>query len=190
MNARVAVLALALALAAPAAAEPARYRYDPVHTQVMFSVDHLGFSRPVGRFTRLDGGLELDPEDWSRTRCEVNIDATSLVLGDADWEKKVRSDAFLDAGRHPTIRFACGHVEPAGERRVRLHGELTLRGVTRPIALDVRINRIGRHTFSLGYVAGFSATGTLKRSDFGIRRMLPAVGDEVAIRLEVEAVRE
>ena len=70
MNARIALLALALALAAPVGAEPARYRYDPVHTQVMFSVDHLGFSRPVGRFTKLDGWLELDPDDWSRTRAE------------------------------------------------------------------------------------------------------------------------
>lgn len=188
--AAAAVLLATFAAAPGAAGEPSRYRYDPVHTQVLFSVDHLGFSRPVGRFTRVGGWLEFDADDLARTRCEVTIDAASLFLGDADWEKKVRSDAFLDAGRHPRLRYACGRVEALAVDRARLHGQLTLRGVTRPVVLEVAINRVGRHTYSMAYVAGFSATGTIRRSDFGLRRMLPAVGDEVSIRLEVEAIRE
>lgn len=181
---------VALAAAAAAAAEPTVYRYDPVHTQVMFVADHLGFSRPVGRFVRVEGSLAFDPGDWSSARCEATIAVDSLVLGDEAWEKKVLSDAFLDARRHPTMRFVCERLERIDAKRGRLHGALTLRGVTRPVELDVRVNRIGRHTFSLAYVAGFSATGTIRRSDFGITRMLPAVGDEIGIRLEVEAIRE
>lgn len=190
MRTPAAALLVALLFAPPAAAEPARYRYDPAHTQVLFSVDHLGFSRPMGRFTRVGGWLEFDPGDPARTRCEVAIEADSLFLGDDAWEKKVRSDAFLDAGRHPRLRYACGRVEALAVDRARLHGQLTLRGVTRPVVLEVAINRVGRHTYSMAYVAGFSATGTIRRSDFGLRRMLPAVGDEVSIRLEVEAIRE
>ena len=185
------VLACALWLAAAAAdAAPARYGFDPAHSQVMFFTNHLGFSRPMGRFMQVDGWLEFDPDAPARTRCEVTIPVASLWLGDAAWEKKVRSDAFLDAATHPTMRFTCGRVEPLGAGRARLEGKLTLRGVTRPVSLDVRINRVGRHSYSLAYVAGFSATGTLKRSAFGMTRMLPAVGDEVEIRLEIEALRE
>ena len=181
------MVSLALAAAAP---EPTRYRYDPVHTQVMFVADHLGFSRPLGRFTRVEGSLAFDPDDWSSARCEATIAVDSLWLGDEAWEKKMLSDAFLDARRHPTMRFECERLERIDAKRGRLHGALTLRGVTRPVSLDVRVNRIGRHTFSLAYVAGFSATGTIRRSDFGITRMLPAVGDEIGIRLEVEAIRD
>ncbi|HVF35745.1 MAG TPA: YceI family protein [Candidatus Saccharimonadia bacterium] len=181
---------LVVALAAAAAPEPTRYRYDPVHTQVMFVADHLGFSRPVGRFTRVDGVLAFDPDDWSTARCEATIAVDSLWLGDAVWEKKVLSDAFLDASRHPTMRFECERAERIDAKRGRLFGALTIRGVTRPVELELRVNRIGRHTFSLAYVAGFSATGTIRRSDYGITRMLPAVGDEIEIRLEVEAIRD
>ncbi len=186
----LAVLALACASATPASAERERYRYDPVHTQVLFFADHLGYSKPMGRFTRLAGTLELDQDDWSRSGCDVAIETASLWLGDAGWEKKVLADDFLDAKRHPTITFACTRLEPTAERRAKLHGDLTIRGVTRAVVLELRMNRVGRHSYSLKHVAGFSATGTIRRSDFGIRRLLPAVGDELEVRLEVEAIRE
>jgi len=183
-------LASALLVATTASAEPTRYRFDPVHTQVMFVADHLGFSRPVGRFTRVEGWIAFDPDAFDSAGCEVTIPVDSLWLGDADWEKKLRSDAFFDQRRHPTMSYTCERLEEIDSKRARLHGVLTLRGITRPVVLDLRINRIGRHTYSLAYVAGFSATGTIRRSDFGMKRMLPAVGDEVEIRLEIEAIRE
>ena len=184
---------LALVLAAAPAAPPEgvpRYRYDPSHTQVWFVADHLGFSRPMGRFTKVEGWLAFDPEDWSSAGCDVTIPVDSLWLGDAAWEKKMLSDRFFDARRHPTMHFACTRFERAGDGRAKLTGELTLRGVTRPITLDVRVNRVGRHSFSLGYVAGFSATGKLERSDFGMTQLAAAVGDTVELKLEVEAIRE
>lgn len=184
-------LAAALLIATTtSAAEPTRYRFDPVHTQVMFVADHLGFSRPVGRFTRVEGFIAFDPEAFDSAMCEATIPVGSLSLGDADWEKKLRSDAFFDAARYPTMTYACERLEKIDSTRARLHGLLTLRGITRPVVLDLRINRIGRHTYSLAYVAGFSATGTIRRSEFRMKRMLPAVGDEIEIRLEVEAIRE
>ena len=183
---------LALALCActgTAHAEVAHWRIDPVHTQVLFSVDHLGFSKPVGRFTGIAGTLAFDPEAPREVGCAIGIDARTLSFGDADWDAKVRSDAFLDAAKHPSIRFACERYEPESPRSGRLFGTLTVRGRARPVALDVTINRIGRNSYSLKQVAGFSATATLRRSEFGLRRMLPAVGDELSVRVEVEAIR-
>ena len=181
--------ALAAAVALPAKAQVEQWRIDPVHTQVLFSVDHLGFSQPVGRFTGIAGTLAFDPEAPRAVECAIGIDARTLSFGDADWDAKVRSDAFLDTTKHPTILFACERYEPATARSGRLFGTLTVRGRARPVAVEVTINRIGRNSYSLKHVAGFSATATLRRSEFGLRRMLPAVGDEVSVRIEVEAIR-
>lgn len=171
------------------AAEAAEYRFDPVHCQVLFFADHLGFSRQMGRFTGLRGGFHYDPADPAGARVEAEIDVASLWLGDAAWERKMRSRDFFDAGRHPTMRFVGQGLVPTGEGTATLDGELTLRGVTRPVRLEVRINRVGLNTFNFRQTAGFSATATLRRSDFGMTRLPAAIGDEVEIRLEIEGVR-
>ena len=89
--------ALVAAVALPAKAQVEQWRIDPVHTQVLFSVDHLGFSQPVGRFTGIAGTLAFDPEAPRAVECAIGIDARTLSFGDADWDAKVRSDEFLDA---------------------------------------------------------------------------------------------
>lgn len=195
MDRRPALAALAtglllLAACAAASAAPARWRLDPVHCQVLFFADHLGFSRQMGRFTGVSGHLELDPDDWTTGRVEAEIAIDSLWLGDAGWEKKMRSDDFFDAGRFPTARFASERIEPTGEATARLHGTLTLRGVSVPVVLDLRRNRIGRNTFNLKQTAGFSARTTLSRKAFGISRLPAAIADEVEVVLEIEAIKE
>ena len=185
----LATLLLALAQASPAFAEAQQFRLDKVHAQVLFFVSHLGFSHPMGRFPGVEGEFTFDPDDWSASRVQATLDVASLYLGDEAWEKKILGDDFLDAKRFPTMRYVSERVEKTGEATGRVHGKLTLRGVTRPVVLDVRLNRIGRHSFSFAYAAGFSATAKLKRSDFGMKRLLPAVGDEIDIRLEIEGLR-
>jgi polyisoprenoid-binding protein YceI len=183
--------ALCAALPAPMAiAQTQRYALDSVHTQVLFSISHLGFSRSMGRFHGLTGQFDYDPKDWSSARVEAEIPIASLYLGDRAWEKKMLSDQYFDVERYPTARFVGTRLEQLDDTHGRLHGELTLHGVTRPVVLELTANRIGRHTYSLKYVAGFSAHTTLKRSDFGMSHLLPAVGDDVEIRLEVEGLRE
>jgi polyisoprenoid-binding protein YceI len=181
---------LLLQLPLPAAAAPERYTLDPVHCQVLFFADHLRFSRQMGRFTGVRGQFDYDPEDWSSARVEAEIDIASLWLGDADWQRKMLSDDFFDADRHPTARFVGDRVEPTGEDTARLHGTLTLLGVSRPLVLDLTRNRVGRNSFSLKYTAGFSARGTLRRSEFGMKRLAAAIGDEVELRLEIEGIRD
>lgn len=172
-----------------AQAKPQRYAFDPVHTQVLFFVSHLGFSYPMGRFPKIEGGFTFDPDDWSRSKVEATIHVGSLYLGDAAWEKKMLSDEFFHAKKYPTMRFVSERVEKTGEDTGTIHGQLTLHGVTRPVAVGFRLNRIGRHAFSFKSAAGFSATARIKRSAFGMKRLLPAVGDTVDIRLEVEGLR-
>ncbi len=177
------------ALIASAAVGADTYRLEPIHCQVLFFADHLGFSRQMGRFTGVSGEFRFDPARPTDASVAAEIDVASLWLGDEAWQRKVLSDDFFDARRWPTMRYMSTRVESLGDDRLRVEGELTLRGITRPVALDVRINRVGRNSFTLQHRAGFSATATIKRSDFGMRRLLAAVGDEVEIRLEIEGVR-
>ena len=176
-------------LASAALAAPDRYTFDPVHTNVLFFANHLGFSHPMGRFTGVTGGFTFDPDDWSSARTDVAIDVATLYLGDADWQKKMLSEEFLDVKRYATMHFVAEKFEKTGDADGELRGELTLHGVTRPVELKVHVNKVGTHSFSLKHVAGFSATTTIKRSDFGMKQMIPAVGDEVEIRLEIEGLR-
>jgi polyisoprenoid-binding protein YceI len=183
---RYALLLVLLIVVTPARSEPATYRLDPVHCQVLFFADHLGFSRQMGRFTGVRGTFSYDPENPAAARADVEIDVASLWLGDAAWERKMRSRDFFDAEKYPTMRFVATAFEPTGERTALLRGDLTLRGVTRPVELAVTVNRIGRNTFNLKQTAGFSARGTLRRSEFGMARLPAAIGDEVELRLEIE----
>ncbi len=143
----------------------------------------------MGRFPGVSGGFVFDPDDWSASSVDATIDVASLYLGDVEWQKKMLSNDFFDAKRYPSMRFTSERVEKGDGDRGRIHGALTLHGVTRPVTLDFAVNRVGRHTYSLQYVAGFSATATIRRSDFGMRHLLPAVGDVVEIRLEIEGIR-
>jgi polyisoprenoid-binding protein YceI len=179
-----------LAGAASASASASDYRFDPVHTQVLFAVNHLGFSRPQGRLHVKSGFIHFDESDWTQAKVEVVIDTASLDMGDAAWNAKLRSWEFFGADKHPTAQFVSDKVEKTGERTGIVHGRLTLLGVTRPLDLQVTFNRAGMDSYSLHYTAGFSATATLKRSDFGMKKYLPDVGDEVAIHIEAEGLRD
>lgn len=183
------VLVAVAMLIAPTGARGDTYRLEPIHCQVLFFADHLGFSRQMGRFTGVSGSFRFDPDDPGSATVVAEIDVGTLWLGDAAWERKVLSDDFFDAERWPTMRYASTRVEALGDGRLRVDGELTLRGVTRPVTLDVQMNRVGRNSFTLQHRAGFSATAIIRRSEFGMRRLLAAVGDEVEIRLEIEGVR-
>ncbi len=191
MDRRLLALA-ALLLAAPAATVMAaeRYRFDAVHSQVQFRVDHLGFSESEGEFHDLRGDFRFDRDDWSRSGCDVRIGVASLDMDDAAWNRRMLGADWFDAARFPEMRFRCLTVERRDDTHGRIAGELTLRGITRPVTLDLRFNRAGIHKYSLKYTAGFRATTTIRRSDFGMARYLPEIGDEIHIRLDIEGQRE
>ena len=187
------VLLLALAMLAtcpPARAAPAHYALDPVHTRVMFAISHAGYSQALGTISGSEGTLEFDPQDWASARLEVSVPLQRLDLGDADWNRATLARNLLDAQRWPQARFVSTRVEPLAADRFTVHGELSLHGVTRPLALEVDFNALKRHPMPpFRRTAGFSARATLSRKDFGIDAWPSVIGDTVELRIEAEAVR-
>jgi polyisoprenoid-binding protein YceI len=165
------------------------FRFDPVHSQVFFSIDHQGYSQSTGRFAIKSGFFAFDNDDWSKSKVDATIDMVSLDLGDASWSGKVKS-AYLDAGTFPTARFVSTSVEKTGEKTGVVHGELTMLGRKQPVDLQITFNRAGADGYTLRYIAGFSANAKFKRSAFGLIRSAESIGDEVSIHIEVEGVRD
>ena len=166
------------------------YRYDTVHSQIVFSIDHDGFSRPLGRLHIAQGWLHWDPKDWSLSGTELDIDMRSLDMGDAAWNDAVCKSSLLDCKTYPTAHFKSTSVERKDDSHGVLHGTLILHGVSRPIDIPFRVNRIGKTIYGMHTIAGFSATAMLDRTAFGISGFPNAIGHDVAIWLELEGIRD
>ena len=183
--ASIAAAGLTLA-AAPATADT--YVIDKGHTHILFQVSHLGFSNTHGEFLEFDGSFEFDPESPGNSRVDVTIDTASIDSGHAERDEHLRNSDFFNVEQHPTMTFETTAVEVTGEDTATLTGDLTLLGTTQPVTLDVTLNGLGPHPFrEETTVAGFTATGTINRSDFGMTFGVPAIGDEVTIVIEMEA---
>ena len=176
-----------LLAAGVAAAHPLDYRIDTVHSQVLFSADHDGYSRPVGRLAIARGWLRFDPDDWSASKVVADIDLASADMGDESWDAAITGNNFLDAAKFPPANFQSTAVRKTGEHSGTLEGELTLRGVTLPVTVDFTVNRVGMTLFGFETIAGFSGHATLDRTKFGMTAFPKSVGTDVAIRLEIEA---
>lgn len=171
-------------------AAPVQYALDPVHTRVQFAIDHAGFSKAIGTVSGTTGTLVFDPDDWSLARVEVSIPIDRVDLGDAKWNQATLARNLLDAERYPVATFVSTRVEPIDAQRAIVHGDLTLRSETRPVALQVVLNQLKRYPLPpFRRTVGFSATATLSRADFGIDAWRSVIGDAVELRLEVEASR-
>ena len=185
----VALLAL-LCAACPAQAQSRQYELDPVHTRVLFAVGHAGFSQALGTISGSTGTLAFDPADWRSARVEVEVPLANLDLGDRDWNAAVLGRRLLRAEAHPSARFVSTSVTPRDATHARVCGNLSLRGSTAPLCLEVTLNALERHPMPpFRHTAGFSATGTLDRKAFGIDAWEGVIGDTVELRIEAEAVR-
>lgn len=179
--------ALAAALLAAPAASAEEFTFDPSHTHILFSISHFGFSHVRGEFTDFDGTIAFDPEAPESTSVDVTIDAASLDSGWPARDDHLRTADFFDVDTHPTITFRSTGVEVTGEDTARMTGDLTMLGQTHPVTLDVQLNAIGPHPFRAGVtVAGFTATGTIDRTAYGLSYGSPAIGDAVEITIETE----
>ena len=187
---------------APVDAPAGEYTLDPAHTSVNFRVSHMGLSHYTARFTKVAGKVDYDPANPGAQTVEATIDAKSLQTNypepqKLDFDAQVEKE-FLAASAHPTIAFKSTKVDVTGPRTARVTGDLTLNGVTKPVVLETAFN--GGYKDSgmdpLGARIGFSARGTIKRSDFGISYGLPApgttlgVGDEIEVAIESEFTRK
>lgn len=180
-----------LSITPAAIAAPAQYALDPVHTRVLFAIDHAGFSKALGTVSGSEGTLRFDPDDWASARLEVTVPLTRLDLGDPKWNQAVLARNLLDGERFPQAHFVSSRIEPVDAQHARVFGTLTLHGVSREIALEVTLNQLKRHPLPPFHrTAGFSATTTLSRADFGIDAWKSVIGDEVQLRIEAEAIRQ
>lgn len=165
------------------------YAVDKTHAYITFSYLHQGLSYPLLRATRVDGELHLDAESLANSRANVAIAADSIRTNTGYFDKELASPKFFNAGKFPHITYATSRYEPLTDMTGRLHGYVTIRGITRPMSLDVTINGAMAHPMSKKPVIGVSASGSLRRSEFELDRFIPAVADEVQVSIEVEFVQ-
>jgi polyisoprenoid-binding protein YceI len=169
------------------------YALDKAHASLLFRVNHLGFSSLTGRFTRYDAKLDFDPAQPGGARVDVTIDPRSISTDNAPdgfLDMLANGKDWLDANRYPEMKFVSRSVVVSGET-LRVNGELTLRGVTRPLVLEARYNGgYASHPFEPKARIGFSAQGTFKRSDFGISAGVPAAGSTMGVSDDVVVVLE
>ncbi len=189
------ILASLLALVpALALAAPTTWSVDPSHSQVGFAVKHLVISNVRGEFKTYQSKISLDDADVTRSTVEATIDVSSLDTKVADRDAHLRSADFFDVANHPSMTFKSTKVAKAGKDRLKVTGDLTLRGVTRPVVLEVTTTP---EVKGMGGEArrGFAASTKISRKAFGLTwnkvvEAGPAVGDEVTIALELETVKD
>jgi polyisoprenoid-binding protein YceI len=193
-----AVCALTIAAGAllhpiPARAAPERYQLDPDHMTMAFLISHVGFARMLGQFTRAEGSFVFDADKPAVSDIAVIIDAASVDTQHEKRDQHLRAQDFLWVEKHPQITFRGTSAEQTGPVTGKITGDLTIRGVTRPVTLDVVWNKSAQYPFGdMHYATGISARTKIKRSDFGMTYALDGglVGDEVEIILEFEAIRQ
>lgn len=165
---------------------------DPVHSSINFSVRHLMVSKVRGAFDNISGAIVVADDGTPSVRAEVAVD--SVNTGNAQRDAHLKSPDFFDADKYPVATFTSSSLESNGDSYV-LRGDLTLKGVTKPVALDLEFNGVNPG-MGQGEVAGFEASVVLNRKDFGIDIDLPletggaVVGDKVTVTLEIEAVKQ
>jgi polyisoprenoid-binding protein YceI len=170
-----------------------KWDFDHAHSSVDFTVRHLLVSKVRGRFTKWSGALELDEQDPSRSHVEVEIDVASVDTHEPQRDAHLRSGDFFEADRHPRIVFKSKRVEKTSKDRLSVTGDLTIRGTTREVVLDVELGGVVAKDPWGKRRAGFTATATINRKDFGVNfnQVLDqgglALGEDVAITIEIEA---
>ena len=164
------------------------YQIDPAHTMVLAQWNHMGFSNPTANFDDASGSIVWNAEDPSKSSVEVVLPMTSIRSFSDDFDKHLASADFFDTAKFPEARFKSTSVTPGADNHYTVVGDLTLKGVTKPVTLEVTVNGAGEHPMMKQPAVGFDATGTIKRSDFGLGAYAPAVSDEVKLRITTEAL--
>ena len=188
MNLKRIVLASALTLAVfGAGAAEVTYKIDPTHTMVLASWNHFGYSNPTANFGDVSGTIAYDADAPEKSSVEVVLPMSGIDSFVPKLDEHLKSSDFFDAGQFPQATFKSTSVRVVGDGRLEVTGNLDLHGVTRPVVLDVTLNKAEVHPMMKVPSIGFDATTTIKRSEFGINKYVPMVSDEVTLRITTEA---
>ncbi len=162
------------------------WQFDPSHTRVGFTVDHLGFSTVVGDFRQFDGRVQYDPEQPKALTVHFEIDTQSIDSGWAARDEHLRKADFFNVEKFPKMTFTSTAVKILDDHRSQVTGNLTLLGVTKPVMLDVTLNKVAINPITKLQTAGITATTTIKRSDWGMTTYVPAIGEDIPVRIDAE----
>lgn len=167
------------------------YALDPAHTQTIFTINHLGFSTITGSVRDLKGTLVLDTAKLEDSTVKVTMAADSVDTGFAARDTALHGPMFFNIAQFPTMSFASTHIRKTGTKTMDIQGDFTLLGITKRLVLKTTFNRAAQDTTGTNvYKVGFTATTTIKRSDFGMKAYVPLVGDDVHVTINFEGIKQ
>lgn len=164
------------------------YQFDKVHTQIYFTASHMGFSNSTGAFREFDGKFVYDEANPEKSSVEVTINTASIDMNDDTWNGHLQGEQWFNVAEYPTMTYKSTGVKKTGDNTLAVTGNLTLHGTTKPVTLDVTVNKVGDLMGTPK--AGFSAKATLDRTAFGMATFAPMIGANVDIRIEVEGMKQ
>ncbi|MFH3624688.1 YceI family protein [Acinetobacter nosocomialis] len=179
-------LAVALASTVTLAA-PVDYKIDPTHTATVFSWNHFGFSTPSANFSDIQGVIKVDNAKPANSSVNVTIPLSSVNTNVPALDKEFQQEAWFNAAKYPNITFKSTKVETKDKKHFKITGDLTVKGVTKPVVLDAVLNKQGEHPMAKVPAIGFNATTSFNRSDFGLGNYVPNVGDKIIVNITTEA---
>lgn len=188
MNFKALTLGFAVASVATfSMAKPVGYQIDPTHTATVFSWNHFGFSTPSANFTDIQGTINIDNEKPASSSVNVNIPVASINTNVKALDDHIKGADFFDAEKFPNITFKSTKVETKDKKHFKITGDLTVKGVTKPVVLDAVLNKKAVHPMSKLETIGFNATTSFNRSAFGVGAYVPNVGDKITVNITTEA---
>ena len=194
--AALSLVAIGASAQTPSDVPAGTYKLDPTHASVTWRLNHMGLSTYTARFTKIDATLNYDPADPTKSQLTATIDPASVRTDypnpAKDFDKELREDQrFFKVAQFPEIKFVSTKLEKTGDKTGKMTGDLTFMGQTKPVTLDVTFNgSFKEHPLTKKPAIGFSATGTVKRSAYGMDALVPFVGDDVALLIETEFQRQ
>ncbi len=165
------------------------YTIDPNHSYVLWHISHFDFSHPSGKWMIAEGTLHLDKDKPQNSKVNVLIHVNDMITGIPELDKHLKEPLFFDTEKYPNATFVSNKVTLTGKNNADVQGLLTVRGISKPIVLHVKLNKMGISPITNKETFGFTATTNLKRSDFGMTTLLPGLGDQVQINIEAEAFK-
>ncbi|WP_336147310.1 YceI family protein [Acinetobacter soli] len=181
-------LGLAVAISSTLAlAAPVDYKIDPTHTATVFSWNHFGFSTPSANFSDIQGVIKVDNAKPANSSVDVTIPVNSVNTNVPALDKEFQQEGWFNAAKYPNITFKSTKVETKDKKHFKITGNLTVKGITKPVVLDAVLNKQGEHPMAKVPAIGFNATTSFNRSEFGIGNYVPNVGDKITVNITTEA---
>lgn len=187
---RLKTLSLGLAVAVASTltlAAPVDYKIDPTHTATVFSWNHFGFSTPSANFSDIQGVIKVDNAKPANSSVEVTIPVSSVNTNVTALDKEFQEEGWFNAAKYPNITFKSTKVETKDKKHFKITGNLTVKGITKPVVLDAVLNKQSEHPMAKVPAIGFNATTSFNRSEFGIGNYVPNVGDKITVNITTEA---